>query len=152
MTSREVFPADDVKLHLGLTGAKLQPMPKSVSWICEIQFMCIISLIIALYILYMLYHLYYTWFVMLTGSLQTSSKYECFCAQHVPNNEKSKNRGKKRNWTLMMPGRVRLASISTALRISFWPICVISTAASRLMRSLALLLVRSLPRGHKSTV
>jgi hypothetical protein len=37
----------------------------------------------------------------------------------------------------MMPGRVRLAlSISTALRMIFWPICVtvISMAASRLMR------------------
>jgi hypothetical protein len=29
LTSREVFPADGVKLHLGLTGAKLQPMPKT---------------------------------------------------------------------------------------------------------------------------
>ena len=62
LTSREVFPADDVKLHLGLTGAKLQPMPKSVSWICEIMsiyvhYIAYNSLIYIIYVISLILHL-----------------------------------------------------------------------------------------------
>ena len=53
---------------------------------------------------------------------------------------------------LMIPGRLRLSSITTAICTMLWPICVVSMAASRRIRSsTALLLFFSLRKGPEST-
>jgi hypothetical protein len=80
LTSREVFPADDVKLHLGLTGGGPAPTPKRVSWQCKI--ICIISLISIILIILQS--------VCYVGRFP--SNYERFWALYRPNRLKNRNK------------------------------------------------------------